>query len=393
MMARQLRVAVLGARGVPATYGGVERHVEEIGARVASEGHEVVVYSRDGYGEAASTEYRGMQVVQIPTPNSKHLEAFAHTGRSAWHARRHGFDVVHYHALGPGLFAPLSRTERGTAVVQTIHGRDDRREKWSAPARTALRAGWWLSARVPHETIVVSQDLLHDYAAVGRTVTPIPNGTPEPEPRPPSEITRRWGLRGGDYALFLGRLVPEKDPIGMIEAFAAVPTDTKLVVVGGSSHTDEYAHDLHHRAARDDRVIATGYQYGNVLQELLTNAKLFVQPSLLEGLPLTLLEATAYGLPVLASDIPPHREVLKESAPGRRMFPAGDRAGLSQAIAEALADPQAAVGAAALQSEVRKRYSWDSAAEQVLQTYHRALDKARDGSMTRSRRRDRHVDR
>jgi glycosyltransferase involved in cell wall biosynthesis len=175
--------------------------------------------------------------------------------------------------------------------------------------------------------------------------------------------------------LAVGRLVPEKAPEHLLAAFADVPGDVRLVLAGGSSHTDEYVADLEAQAAADPRVIMAGYVYGTVLEELYANAAVFVLPSLLEGLPLTLLEAASYGCSVVASDIPPHLEVIGASGPGARLFPAGDVHQLTKAITEALHAPvdEERAGAEVLSERVRSTYSWDTAAADTDALFRKVL--------------------
>jgi glycosyltransferase involved in cell wall biosynthesis len=128
-------------------------------------------------------------------------------------------------------------------------------------------------------------------------------------------------------------------------------------------------------------VVLTGYQHDARLAGLLEGARLFVQPSLLEGLPIALLEATAYGLPVLASDIPPHLEVLGRTGPGRTVFAAGDRAGLVRELQVSLDTPEATLraGADQLKAETRARYDWEVATDLLEQVYRRAVARRRTG--------------
>ena len=239
-----------------------------------------------------------------------------------------------------------------------------------------LRAAGWVSARVPDATIVVSRNLAEHYRArYGRATVYIPNGVERPSTaRPPRLITERFGLRGGDFVLFVGRLVPEKAPDLLIRAFAKVPGHTSLVVAGGSSFTDRYTDELVALAAGDPRVLLPGYVYGETLEELYANAAAFVLPSHVEGLPLTLLEAAAWGTPVLASAIPPHRQVLGTDGPGRRLFPPGDADTLAVALERSLdtVDSERA-GAAKLRDEVLAEYSWDAAAEATEAVYSRLV--------------------
>jgi glycosyltransferase involved in cell wall biosynthesis len=377
-----VKIAMIGQRGVPATFGGVERHVEELGSRLAADGHEVVVFCRRGYGVAEPEQYRGMRLVHLPTVDSKHLESFVASATATCATLGHGYDIVHYHAVGPGLFSPVARAFSGARVVQTIHGLDGERAKWGRLAGTLLRFGTWLSARIPDGTIVVSKALQDAYRdRYHRETVHIGNGAPEVSRRPASAITERWGLTPGSYVLAVGRLVPEKAPEHLLAAFADVPGDTRLVLAGGSSHTDEYVDQLHRLAAADPRVIMAGYVYGADLEELYANAAVFVLPSLLEGLPLTLLEAASYGCSVVVSDIPPHVEVVGSSGPGARLFPAGDLPALTKALTEALQAPrhEERAGADELSAHVRATYSWDRAADDTAALYERLVSRRRHG--------------
>jgi glycosyltransferase involved in cell wall biosynthesis len=369
-----MKIAMIGQRGVPASYGGVERHVEEIGARLAAEGHEVVIFCRKGYGDGENDEYLGMALVHQRTVNSKHLESFVASASATIATLGRGFDVIHYHAVGPGLFSPLARMFTRARVVQTIHGLDGERAKWGSGASQLLRFGTWLSARVPHATIVVSESLRDAYRArYGRDTVHIVNGTPDPTFRPPQRIAERWGLTEGSFVLAVGRLVPEKAPELLLQAYADVVGDKRLVIAGGSSHTDEYVAWLHRLAEQDPRIVLAGYVYGEELEELYSNAALFVLPSLLEGLPLTLLEAISYGRPIVASDIPPHVEVLGATGPGARLVPVGDVDALTKTINEALLAPvdEEQAGAAALGRRVRATYTWHRAASDTSRLYER----------------------
>lgn len=372
-----MRIAFIGQRGVPATFGGIEHHVEEIGARLADRGHDVTVFCRTNYTSTERPDrYRGMRLCHLPTVGSKHFDAIVHSALSTVSAIGGGrFDILHYHALGPGLVAPLPRYLSASRVVLTVHGLDDERAKWGRVASAVLRTAGWMSARVPDATIVVSRALQAHYAARhGRDAVHIPNGVDEPEPQPAREIVDRFGLRPGDYLLFVGRLVPEKAPDLLIRAFGQIPGDLRLVIAGGSSFSDSYVDDVSRLAAGDARVLLTGYVYGDTLQELYANAAAFVLPSSLEGLPLTLLEAASHGTPVVASAIPPHLEVLGGDAAGQRLFPPGDEAALVGAITRCIADPAGErAGAKVLRRRILQDYSWKAAVDATEAVYRQVL--------------------
>jgi glycosyltransferase involved in cell wall biosynthesis len=369
-----MRIAFIGQKGVPATFGGIEHHVEEVGSRLADRGHDVTVFCRNNYVTERPSVYKGMRLVHLPTVASKHLDAIVHSFISTAASIGRGFDIIHYHAIGPGALSPVARLGTRSKVVQTIHGRDDERAKWGGAAQAMLRAAGWLSARVPDATIVVSRALAEHYRDhYGREVVHIHNGVEPPATRTaPDEIKRRFGLDRDGYLLFVGRLVPEKSPDLLVRAFRRLPTEMRLVMAGGSSFTDDYVSSIRRLTDNDSRVDWVDYVYGRAKDELYANARAFVHPSSLEGLSLTLLEAAAHATPVVASAIPPNVEVLGADGPGRRLFRPGDEDALLAAIQRSLHDDAAErAGAVELADEVIKTYRWDTAVDATEAVYER----------------------
>lgn len=368
---RPLHIAMIGQKGLPATYGGIEHHVQQIGRRLVERGHRVTVFCRSSYGRLPGPTYLGMELRMAPTVGTKHLDAIVHSGSSSLLALASRCDVVHYHGLGPGFMAPLPRYLSGARVVLTVHGLDHQRAKWGRAAQTMMSTAHWMSGHVPDRTVTVSRALSEHYrTALGRQCDYIPNGVDAPSDQPPG-LVEELGLAPGRYALFVGRLVPEKRPDLLLRAFRDVPGDHRLVVVGDSSFTDGYAATLRELAAADPRVLLPGYLYGDQLAALYRHAAVFVQPSALEGLPLTLLEAASHGAPVLTSDIAPHLEVLgSSSGAGHRLFPEGDREALTATLGSCLAAPDAEREAAReLRADVLERYSWTAAVDALEAVY------------------------
>jgi glycosyltransferase involved in cell wall biosynthesis len=364
---------MIGTRGVPATFGGVERHVEELGSRLVDRGFAVTVYCRTNYGSDVVSEHRGMAVCRLPTLATKHGDAIVHSFISTVHAMSRRHDILHFHAVGPGLVAPLPRYLSRARVVQTIHGLDGERAKWNVGARRVLDVAERCSARVPDATIVVSESLREHYVTrYGSRPDVIVNGVDDRMRPAAQQITARFGLHRGSYLLFVGRLVPEKAPHLLVEAFRTLETDQSLVIVGDSSFSDDYLAHLTLSIGGDPRIRLVGFTYGRLLDELFANATAFVLPSDVEGMPLTLLEALASGTPVVVSDIAPHREVVGADGPGHRLFSAGSAASLVAALRRSLDDPDLErAGAADLCPTIRRRYDWDVAAAAVASVYRR----------------------
>ena len=364
-----MRVAMIGQKGIPATYGGVERHVEELAVRLADRGHHVCVYNRLHYNRRPPSVYRGVKVVTLPSLATKHLDAISHAAVCTAHAMRDNADVIHFHAIGPALLSWIPRTRR-VATVVTIHGRDWQRPKWGGLASQALRAGEWMAMHAPDETIVVSRSLTEELsAAYAHPARYIPNGITLADGEDAS-IIDELGLESQGYILFASRLVPEKGAHYLAQACRDMPIDMPLVMAGDSSFSDAYANELR-AACSHQRVVFPGYVYGLRLAALFRHAALFVLPSDVEGLPIVLLEALGYGTPVLASDIPPNREVLAGLG---RTFRAGDVADLQRQLTRALADlPALQDEASTAAATLLAAYDWDVISDQTLAVYEASL--------------------
>jgi len=272
--------------------------------------------------------------------------------------------MVHYHALGPALFSFLPRLAGKKAVV-TVQGLDWQRRKWGWFAAEVLQLGEWASARLPNRTLVVSRSLQERYRSrYGVETTYIPNGTALRECVGASRL-REWNLAPGEYILFLGRFSPEKNCHVLIEAYERIETSMKLVLAGGSSHTDDYAAQLREHAS--DRILFLDWLSGDALNELLTNAALFVLPSDLEGMSLALLDAMGAGICALASDIPENRELIEDTG---FTFRRGDVDDLARMLALLISDNdiRKMAGERARQ-RIREEFLWPRIAEQVNDVY------------------------
>ena len=354
---KRLKVAFIGGRGVIGKYSGIETCYEEIGERLAEFGHEVTAYCRS-YFTPEARNYRGMRIVRLPTIRTKHLETLIHTFLSTIHACFCDYDVVHYYTLGPSLFSFVPRFF-GKKTVVSVQGLDWKRKKWGILARCALKFCEWTSARLPNATVVVSPTLLEYYRSrYAKECAYVPNGTRIREKRTPNYLTK-IGLEPDRYALFLGRFSPEKNCDLLIEAFEKLDTPMKLVLAGGSSHTDDYVGCL--RQHQSERIRILDWVSGDALEELLTNAAIFVLPSDLEGLSLALLDAMGAGICVLASNAPENAEALGDAG---FTFRSGSVDDLQRMLERLLQDPNLRENTGRrAQARVRQNYLWEDAAK------------------------------
>jgi glycosyltransferase involved in cell wall biosynthesis len=364
---RTLRVAFIGGRGLVSKYSGIEAYYEEVGKRLASMGHEVTAYCRT-YFTPPGKQYNGMRVVRLPTIRSKHLETLVHTFLSTIHVLVQPCDVVHYHALGPALFSFIPRLA-GKKTVVTVQGLDWQRKKWGRLASAVLKLGERAAVSLPTHTMVVSKELQKRYrSGFAAETSYVPNGGVLRERRWPDK-TLDWGLEPRNYILFLGRFSPEKRCHLLVEAYEKLDTDVKLVMAGASSYCEDYSRQL--RAHASERIKILDWVSGAALDELLTNAMIFVLPSDLEGLSLALLDAMGAGLCVLTSDVAENREAIDDAG---FTFRRGDVADLADRLRFLIANPavREAVGQAA-KRRIREHYQWPNIATEIERVYFEML--------------------
>ncbi|MDH5523360.1 MAG: glycosyltransferase family 4 protein [Desulfobulbaceae bacterium] len=365
-----MKIFVTGTRGIPDIPGGVEKHCQELYPLIAQMGHEVILATRSPYIKDARPEWAGVKLAHLFAPKKKSLEAIIHTLLAVIKARRLNVDLVHIHAVGPGLLAPLARL-LGLKVVITNHGPDYDRGKWGGPAKAMLRLGEYLGGKTAHQIIVIS-------TVIGEIIKKrckrrsnlIYNGVPIPKKSKNSDYLQTKGIKPGGYIVAVARFVPEKGLHDLLAAFRQVKGDYQLVLAGDADHETEYSRNLKKQAAQDPRVILTGYVTGEDLNQVFSHARLFAMPSYHEGLPIALLEAMSYELPVLVSDIPANKEV--DLYP-ERFFRTGDVEELAEKLSVLVEQGLSDREKQAYQLQISQKYNWPKIADQTVKVYRKAI--------------------
>ncbi len=360
-----MNIAMYGHKQIPSRAGGVEIVAEQLSTRMVRRGHSVTCYNRGGRKREV---FQGVTICPAWCLPGKGLAAVTASLSAALRSAFSDAEVVHIHAEGPAFFCWIPKL-LGKRVVVTIHGLDWQREKWQGSfAASYILGGERMAVRYADAIIVLSKQMQAYFQdTYGRTTHYIPNGVSKPEPTAADEISKHWGLEKDGYLLFLGRLVPEKGVHTLIEAFREVETDKKLVIAGAASDTKEYVSQLKALAQGDERICFAGFVEGSILAELYSSAYLYILPSTVEGMPLSLLEAMSYGNCCLVSDIPECTEVTKNHA---EAFTRGDRADLREKLQALCGDP-AKVNAyrQGAQKLACSQYCWETVAERTLELY------------------------
>ncbi|MDH4222393.1 MAG: glycosyltransferase family 4 protein [candidate division Zixibacteria bacterium] len=355
-----MKIAFIGQKGIPAIYGGIEDFTEKVSLRLVKRGHQVTVYCRPYYTRL-NGDYKGVALKKIRSIKSKHLDAISHTFLSSLDALFEDYDVINYQGTGPSSLSFLPRLKGKTKIVATIHSLDWKRKKWGVIAKTLLRMAEYPSVYYPHKVVTISEGLKkYLEKKYNKEIFKLTPGIDPPNYRAPKRI-KKFGLEKEKFILFLGRLVPEKGCHYLLKAYRDLNTDYKLFIAGNGFFSEDYLNKLHQY--KSDRILFGGFVEKEVLEELFSNAYLYVLPSEVEGVPQTLLQALSYGRCVLASDIPENKEAMGKWGFNFRNKDIKD---LNQRLNFLLNNRELVLKGQNQRSDyVKAKYSWDRTAEDL----------------------------
>lgn len=375
-MEKKLKIAMIGQKHVLSNEGGVEKVVREISTRLVRLGFDVTCYDRKNKHVMDSdedlptlSEYNGVKIKDCFTIDKKGLAAVSSSLIGSLKILFSGANVVHYHAEGPSAMLPIIKFLSKKKVIVTVHGLDWKRDKWvDGFASKYIKFGEKMAAKYADEIIVLSDGVKKYFKETyNRNTHFIPNGITQPDIFDSKIISSKYNLNKDSYFLFLGRIVPEKGIHYLIDAYSEVKTDKKLVIAGGASDTDSYYEELRKKASNNENIIFTGFVQGQELEELYSNAYVYVLPSDLEGMPLSLLEAMSYGNCCLTSDIEECSDVMEDCGVTFKQSSVEDLANKLQY----LSDSEKVVQKLKLESSpfIIKKYNWDDIVNKTLELY------------------------
>ena len=360
-----MKISVIGTRGIPDIQGGVETHCQELFPRLVKLGYEVTLFRRSGYtgNQKDISIFRGVRLIDLYSPRIKSLEAIVHTFLAVLYSGLKRPDILHIHAIGPSVLTPLAKL-LGLKVVVTNHGSDYDRQKWGPFAKKVLKLGERWGSVYADKVIVISKTIAGNINKTYRRTDTvlIYNGVTIPVKSINTDYIASLKLERGKYILGIGRFVVEKGFHDLIEAYKHFEMkDYKLVLAGDADHETEYSKNLKDLALKNN-VILTGFIKGENLNQIYSNARLFILPSYHEGLPISLLEAMSYNLDVLASDIPANKELDLEKDD---YFSVGNIRELTNKITRKLETNKDRDFSGLLKT----KYNWDTIAEQTSKVY------------------------
>ncbi|MEO8125628.1 MAG: DUF1972 domain-containing protein [Bryobacteraceae bacterium] len=347
-----MKIAIVGTRGIPASYGGFETFAEELSRRLVERGHRVTVYCRD----RSSSPYLGVYLVYLPTIRHKYFDTMAHTFLSTLHLLGHRQNAVLYCNAANAIFTWMPRV-LGMPVALNVDGLERKRKKWNSVARTWYRISEWLATFCPTAVVSDARNIADYYqSAYGKATTFIAYGA-ELGKVHSLDALQKLGLEPGEYFLYVSRLEPENNALMVRKAFERLATTKKLAIIGDAPYADEYIRKL--RDTKDPRIVMPGAVYGIGYRELQSHCFAYVHATEVGGTHPALIEAMGRGALTLYFDTVENEEVA-----GGAALPF--TANLTETMAKALsmsAGEQDQWRAKAVE-RVRERYSWDAVTSQ-----------------------------
>ncbi len=361
-----MRIAILGTRGIPASYGGFETFAEHLATRLVARGHQVTVYCRAHYVSPRQLEFHGVRLQVLPTIRHKYFDTVVHAFLSALHAVPKRFDAALICNAANAPFAPILRLT-GTPTAINVDGLEHKRKKWGRLARRYYRLAEYLSTLLPNEMVTDAQVIQNYYLARHNAQSTMIAYGSEVERRPDRSTVRKWRVEPNRYVLYVSRLEPENNAHLVIEAFKRVRTAYRLLVVGDAPYAEQYINDLKSRAKGDKRIIFTGFVFGQDYRALQQNAYCYVHATEVGGTHPALLEAMGYGNCVLTLDSPENLEVVGDAG-----IPYGNEFDLSEKLQRVLRDGSLVHAFRnRAQLRVKSYYDWDHVVDQYEQLFAR----------------------
>lgn len=367
---------MVGTKGIPAKWGGIEKYIEEISSRLVIRGHSVTVFGSKWFTKSyPHSKYRGIIIQRIPTLHLQASDALTNAFFATVRIVLGKYDIVHFHGFASFLYMPIIKLF-GKKTVVTVHAMESnwQNEKYGFFGKNIIKKAFRCGIRHADRITTVA-DHLSDKIFELNLIRPkvLSSGIDNPVHLDPYIINQKYGLKGHDYLLFLGRIDPIKRVDWLLDIVPMLNNDLFLVIAGGAQDSDT---QFYYKTMKDivsskssKKVIFTGPVWGDEKAELLGNCLLFLAPSRDEGLPITVLEASSYGRCTLASDIPAHRSVIEEGVTGF-LFPRDEKKSMISKVLKLISEREILIklGLEAKES-CQSRFNWERTVDDLINVY------------------------
>jgi len=332
-MRRRLKIALVGSRGIPPRYGGAETFVYELSKRLKDFFDVYVSCESDRFDIDVFEGINRVHIWARHTPTMTIPVIYDIIATLYLLKKVRDVDVIYYVAPDGAFASILAKLSRKRVIVNT-DGIEWKRllirmrfvPWYQKPiyliTSIAMFISEFLACKIPDVTIADSLTIKKylENKWRPRRVEYIAYGIrelPKTDENRKIEILKRLGLERNRYYLTIGRIVAENNIHLEIEAFKKTKTDNKLVIVGPINPRDPYVKHLFRLRLRggDKRIIFTGGIYDpETIYTLRSECKAYIHPYTVGGTNPSLLEQLQFNKPIIAYDVPFHREILRDKA-------------------------------------------------------------------------------
>lgn len=304
------KIAILGTRGIPASYSGFETSVQETSKQFVKYGYDVTVFCRANHYKERPNILNGVKLIYVNSFRSKHLDTVSSTVSSIFKLLQNKYDIIILYGVGNAYFAPIIKFFCKN-LISVLDGADWKRQKWNDFAKSVLRIGRYFAVYFSNYYIVDNELLKKEYERIFKKhPIYIPYGSIIPKTYDRG-VLNEFNIEEGKYIIFVGRFVKEKGIDFLIKNFEKTGINLKLVIVGGNDMDKAYEAKI--RSTKDSRILFTGLLFGGKYESLLKFSLSYVSCSFLEGTSPSLLSAMAINGYALVSDLPENIETLKNT--------------------------------------------------------------------------------
>jgi len=363
------KIAIIGSRGIPASYGGFETSVEETGKRFVKHGFDVEIYCRSNHYSEKLNSYKGAGLVYVWSPSNKYLNTIISTLFSIIKLDKKRTDIIILYGLGNAIFLPLVNMF-SIPVITVVDGADWKRSKWGFFSSSYLKLNSFIAIKFSKNVVVDSKIIQKKYKEKLKFLCDyIPYGYSN-EKIYDKKILKKYSLYNKKYILFVGRFEKEKGIEFLINNFNQIESDTYLVIIGGNKANRKYEDYI--KSLGNQKVKFLGFIYDEDYINILKYSLFYVSTSFIEGTSPSLLTAMGVNGFALVSDIEENIETLHDTC---STFKTGDGNDFTKKLLYYIKNKKNVdIERIKTKSVVKEYYSWDSITNDYLSHIYKFID-------------------
>ena len=367
-----LKISIIGSRGYPYVYSGYETLIKELSERLVARGCEVTVYCHRNLFKKKPALVKGIQLVYVPTIESKSLSQLIHSFLSISHAVTSDADVIFAVNAANGPFGLISKIFRKPTAIN-VDGLEWLRPKWKGLGAKYFKIAARLSTILFDQIINDSGEMRKVYLNLFKKESVVIAYGATVIKSEELSLIKQWLITPKEYYLVVGRMIPDNNADIIVKGFLASNSTKKMVVVGDVFYRDNYADKL--KSLKDERLIFTSYvNDSDVLAALYHHSYMYVHGHEFGGTNPTMIKAMAYGCGILALNTVFNKEMLNNDSYG--IYFDKNQEAVRRQINYADQHPKE-IKQLRQKSQlgITDKYNWDCITDQYLEVFKRLAEK------------------